>query len=74
MYLNREWAVWLANIGYEHQDFANILTRQELTQANPSFRSPEDKAKLAAAVAQTQQALAAPKAALVEAEKTTGVH
>jgi hypothetical protein len=71
---NWGWAVWLEDISTDHQDFANILPGQEVMSANPSHRSPQDKARLAAASAQTQQALAATKAALAEAEKTTGVH
>jgi len=74
MYVNWGWAVWLANVGRDREGFANILPRQEFIDANPSFRSPQDTARLAAAAAQTQQALAATKAALAEVEKTTGVH
>ena len=74
MYTNWGWAVWLTNIGLDHQDFANVITKQESTFSNPSFRSPQDKVRLAAAAAQTQQTLAAAMAALKEAQKTTGVH
>jgi hypothetical protein len=74
MKMNWGWAVWLANTGEDHQDFGKIFTKQQMRYDNPSYRSPQDKQRLAAAVAQTQQALAATKAALAEAEKTTGVH
>jgi hypothetical protein len=74
MYTNWGWAVWLGHLGDDRQDFANILPRQEVLSANPSILSPQDKARLAQAAVQTQQALAATKAALAEAEKATGVH
>jgi hypothetical protein len=75
MYTNWGWAVWLGHLGDDHQDFAkNILSWQEVDAANPSFRSAQDKARLAAAAAQTQQTLAAAMAALKETHKTTGVH
>jgi hypothetical protein len=74
MYINWGWAVWMNNTGHDHKDFANIISDEEIHHANPSFRSPQDKARLAEAAAQTQQALAATKAALAEAQKTTGVH
>jgi hypothetical protein len=74
MYTNWGWAVWLENLSTDREGFANILPRQEVTSANPSFRSPQDKARLAAAAAQTQQALAAATAAVKEAQETTGVH
>jgi hypothetical protein len=74
MYTNWGWALWLANTGEDHQDFASIFTKQQMRYDNPAFRSPQDKARLAKAAAQTEQALAAAKAALKEAQKTTGVN
>jgi hypothetical protein len=75
MYTNWGWAVWLGHLGDDREGFANnILSWQEVDAANPSFRSPQDKARLAEAAAQTQQTLAAAMAALKEAHKTTGVH
>ena len=74
MYTNWGWAVWLVNLSTDRDGFANILPKQEVISANPSFRSPQDKARLAEAAAQTQQALATAMAALAEAQKSTGVH
>ena len=74
MYTNWGWGVWLSNLGNNREGFANILPRQELHLANPSFRSPQDEARLADAAAQTKQALTSAKAALADAEKTYGEH
>jgi hypothetical protein len=74
MYMNWIWGVWLRNLGGDREGFANILPNQEIADANPSFRSPQDTARLAEAAAQTQQALAAATAAVKEAQETTGVH
>ena len=71
---NWGWAVWMAQLCDDHQDFATILPKQEVAGASPWSRSPQDKVKLAAAAAQTRQTLAAARAALNEASKTTGLH
>ena len=73
MYKNWAWGVWLYNLSRDREGFANILPSQEVTDANPSFRSPQDKARLAEAAAQTQQALATASAALAEAQKANEV-
>ena len=64
---NRFWGVWLVVLGEGNPDFPHPLTRQEVQDTSGWIRSPKDEAKLAAASAQTRQALAATAAALAEA-------
>ena len=64
LFLNLRWGLWLWHIGEDNETFSGALTHAEFDKTAGFIRSPEDQKKLAAAQAQTEEALRSPAAAM----------